>query len=169
MDAAPLRGEELPLAEIARFPVLAACLDEWRAGIPAGGVWPAGARGELLPKGVLPYLMLLDSDGARAGVRIAGEYLQERAGGLLRGKGVDAVFRPEDAATIEAAFARVAAAGAPSLAVRRYVALDGAEYGYVRLICPLARSGRGVDGFFQGDQTRHAAAERGPRARENEH
>lgn len=147
--AAPERSEELPLSEVGRFPVLAACLNEWRSGIGARNALPAKVRVENLPECVLPYLMLLDWDGAQASVRIAGEYLQVRAGGPLRGKGVDAVFQADDAAIVEAAFARVAATAEPDLAARRYVSLDGGQYGYVRLICPLARRGGSVDGFFK--------------------
>lgn len=153
-DAQPLspseRHAELPLAELERYPVLAACVKAWREA-PRRGELPACLPVDRVPAEAEPYTMLLDylPETRDARVRFAGHYVGERARFDAAGRTLRGYFDESDAEIVFDGLARAADTRAPTLARRDYVAIDGRHCRYVRLILPLASDGKTVDGFFK--------------------
>lgn len=144
------RHAELPLADLDRYPVLAACVRAWR-GAPKRGALPAALPADLVPPEAQPYTMLLDflPDARDARVRFAGNYVGERARFDIVGRTLRGYFTDEDARIVYDGLALAARTRAPTLARRDYVSIDGQGCRYVRLILPLASDGENVDGFFK--------------------
>ena len=67
----------------------------------------------------------------------------------MKGLTTDDFFSTHDAKCVVDAALKVAHFGIPSLAERQYVNLDGGLWSYVRLIAPLSRDGKKIDGFFK--------------------
>ncbi len=157
MQPLNLRGyEELPLADLADFPSLAACHAAWLAAhrsLPgrADPVLPAVIEVQALPPDVMPYTMLLDylPEERDVRVRLAGNYVGERTSADAGGRRLGNFFNAHDAAIVYASMEQVANLRQPSLARRSYVALDGMQFSYVRLILPLSLDGYTVTGFFK--------------------
>jgi hypothetical protein len=146
-----VRGyEELPLAELAHYPMLARCHGAWLAA-HRGDRLPAVLEIENLPPAVLPYTMLLDylPEQRDVRVRLAGNYVGERTSADMGGRHLANFFTPHDAAVVFASMERVAISRQPSLARRSYVSLDKKQLSYVRLILPLSLDGNAVTGFFK--------------------
>ncbi|MGP1394521.1 MAG: PAS domain-containing protein [Inquilinaceae bacterium] len=140
---------EIPLDDLVLFPNLATVHALW---VDAGnGALPRHLDPLSLPRALLPYVMLLDleADPSRLRVRLAGTFVCEKHGTELKGKTTDDFFHPDDAQAVVDSAARVAKDAHPSLATRRYVALDGELWRYTRLILPLSRDGQTVDSFFK--------------------
>lgn len=142
--------EEIPLAEIGRYPMLAACHAAWLAA-HHGRALPAAIEVEAVPREVIPYTMLLDylPDQRDVRVRIAGNYVGERTSDDMGGKRLHNFFNARDAAIVYASMEQVANTRQPSLARRSYVSLEGKYFSYVRLIMPLSLDGVAVTGFFK--------------------
>ncbi len=151
MEPISLRGyEELPLENLRDFPALQACHQAWLAARSDGRL-PAVIEVETLPPEVMPYTMLLDylPGEADVRVRIAGLYVGERSHQAGGGQRLRNFFSEEDARIVFASMRKVAETRQPSLARRSYVALNGTQYTYVRLIMPLSLDGSTVTGFFK--------------------
>lgn len=152
-----LRGyEELPLENLADFPLLAACHAAWLAAhrtLPGGAevALPAAIAVEALPPDVMPYTMLLDylPEQRDVRVRLAGNYVGERTSADDGGRRLGNFFNAQDASIVYASMEQVANLRQPSLARRSYVALDGMQFSYVRMILPLSLDGYTVTGFFK--------------------
>lgn len=142
--------EELPLAELARFPMLTRCYEAWQAAHDTA-LLPAVIDVKMLPAQVLPYVMLLDylPEKTEVRVRLAGNYVGERTNAELGGRRLINFFNAHDAAIVFSSMRQVAQTRQASLARRSYVALDGAQFSYVRLILPLSVDGVSVTGFFK--------------------
>lgn len=142
--------EEIPLTEIGRYPMLAACHAAWLAA-HHGNALPAAIEIEAVPREVIPYTMLLDylPDQRDVRVRIAGNYVGERTTADMGGKRLHNFFNEHDAAIVYASMEQVANARQPSIARRSYVSLEGKFFSYVRLIMPLSLDGVAVTGFFK--------------------
>jgi hypothetical protein len=142
--------EELPLASIGDWPALSKCYAAWKAG-RGERLLPAAIDMGLVPDEALPYTMLLDylpeKDDVR--VRIAGNYVGERARFGDADRGLRGFFGKSDATIVYASFVRIAETREPSLARRDYVSIEGRRYSYTRLILPLAADGAHVSGFFK--------------------
>lgn len=146
-----LRGyQELPLQALKDYPALTVCYQAWVAA-QSGRNLPAVIEVESLPPEVMPYTMLLDylPDEADVRVRIAGLYVGERSNEAGGGKRLRNFFSEDDARIVFESMRRVAETRLPSLARRSYVALNGTQYTYVRLILPLSVDGSTVSGFFK--------------------
>jgi hypothetical protein len=145
------RYEEIDIARIGEFPELASCLAAWTAGRAGASGLPAAIDISTLAPSVLPYTMLIDrlpgKDDVR--VRMAGNYVGERArfGGAERG--LRGFFDETDAKIVFDSFEKIAASRLPSLARRDYVSVEGRKYRYVRLILPVSADGETVTGFFK--------------------
>lgn len=151
LEPLQLQGyEELPMADIASYPMLAACHAAWLAA-RRGGRLPAVIDIAALPPEVMPYTMLLDylPEQHDVRVRIAGNYVGERTSADHGGRRLGNFFSEHDAGIVFASMARIAATGQPSLARRSYVSLEGRQFSYVRLIMPLSLDGVSVTGFFK--------------------
>ncbi len=144
------RYEELPLSAIGECRVLSKCFAAWNAGRVDGRL-PASIDMALVPDEALPYTMLLDYLPARGDVRvrIAGNYVGERAHFGESGLGLRGFFSETDAAVVYESLVRIAETREPSLARRDYVSIEGRSYSYTRLILPLAIDGERVSGFFK--------------------
>lgn len=142
--------EELPLAALSQFPMLARCHQAWLSA-QRDGALPAVIEVEALPPEVLPYTMLLDylPEQRDVRVRLAGNYVGERTSADLGGRRLGNFFNAHDAAIVFASMEQVAATRQASLARRDYVLLDGSQLSYVRLILPLSQDGHSVSGFFK--------------------
>jgi hypothetical protein len=140
---------DIPLTEIGQYPHLAEALQAWQQS--EGQRAPRQVDPLILPKVLLPYVMLLDLEDApaRLRVRLAGTYVCQKYGAELKGRTTDDFFSPTDARHVVDAAVKVAKHGIPSLAERTYVNLDGGLWSYVRLIAPLSRSGTRIDSFFK--------------------
>lgn len=140
---------DIPLANIMQYPDLARALQAWRQcdGMRA----PHSVDPLLLPRSLLPYVMLLDleENPNRLRVRLAGTYVCEKYGAELRGMTTADFFSPQDERHVVDTALTVARFGIPSLAERHYVNLDGELWSYVRLIAPLSRKGQKIDSFFK--------------------
>lgn len=145
--------EELPLAALPDYPLLDAAVRLWRDESAAQGRLPARLDPLLLPRALLPYVMLLDleQDGARPllRIRLAGTEVCAKHGREMRGLTTDDFFHADDADAVVGAALAVAAGGEPSLARRSYITLRDSAWSYVRLILPLSRAGGTVDSFFK--------------------
>ncbi|WP_428247099.1 hypothetical protein [Ferrovibrio sp.] len=151
MEPLSLRGyQELPLLALKDYPALTVCHQAWVAAQSGRGL-PAVIEVETLPPEVMPYTMLLDylPDEADVRVRIAGLYVGERSNQAGGGRRLRNFFSEDDARIVFASMRRVAETKLPSLARRSYVALNGTQYTYVRLILPLSLDGNTVTGFFK--------------------
>ncbi|MBL8807834.1 MAG: hypothetical protein JNN22_13390 [Rhodospirillales bacterium] len=144
------RYTELPISSIGECPVLSKCFAAWKVG-RAGGRIPAAMDMSLIPDEALPYTMLLDyrPELRDVHVRIAGNYVGERANFGSSTRGLRGFFNDADAEIVFESLVRIAATGEPSLARRDYVTIEGRRYGYTRLILPLSADGRTVTGFFK--------------------
>jgi hypothetical protein len=142
--------EELALAELPHYPLLAQCHAAWLAA-QRDAKLPAVIEPEALPAGVLPYTMLLDylPEERDVRVRLAGNYVGERTSADLGGRRLANFFNPHDAAIVFASMEQVAQLRQASLARRSYVSLEGNQLSYVRLILPLSLDGATVTGFFK--------------------
>jgi hypothetical protein len=142
--------EELDLSAIAEYPMLARCLNAWRAREEGDSI-PAGLDVADLDDEILDYTMLLDylPDTRDAEVRMVGTYIGERATFKAEGMRMRAFFEPADAAIVAASLARIADRRSPSLARRTHVPIAGERLTYVRLILPLSADGYNVTGFFK--------------------
>jgi hypothetical protein len=147
----PSRHEELPLSAIDAYPDLMALLRIWEAG--CGGFLPAAIDPLVVPRALLPYVMLLELetlDGTpRLRVRLAGTEVCAKHGGEMRGKTTDDFFAPADARAVVDSTLEVARTLRPSLARRDYISLDDRLWGYVRLILPMSPDGVNVTRFFK--------------------
>jgi hypothetical protein len=141
---------EIPLDRIGEFPVLSKCLAAWKAG-RSDAKLPAAIDMTLVPPDALPYTMLLDYLPARRDVRvrIAGNYVGERAHFADADRGLRGFFNETDAGIVYSSLVRIAQLRAPGLAHRDYVSIEGRSYSYTRLIVPLAVDGGTVTGFFK--------------------
>jgi len=142
--------EELPLARIVDFPMLASCHAAWLAA-GTGNSLPAAINVETLPRDVLPYVMLLDylPEQRDVRVRLAGIYVGERTSRDEGGQRLGNFFNTHDAEIVFRSMEQVATTRQPSLARRSYVTLEGRQFSYVRLILPLSLDGAAVTGFFK--------------------
>lgn len=142
--------EEIPLARISDYPMLARCHAAWVAA-HADGRLPATIAIDTLPPDVLPYVMLIDylPEQRDVRVRVAGNYVGERTSDDDGGRRLRNFFSEHDAAIVYASMEQVANTRAPSLASRSYVSLEGRQFSYVRLIMPLSLDGETVTGFFK--------------------
>jgi hypothetical protein len=142
--------EELALAELRHYPMLAQCHAAWLAA-QRGTKLPAVIEPEALPAEVLPYTMLLDylPEDRDVRVRLAGNYVGERTSADLGGRRLANFFNAHDAAIVFASMEQVANRRQASLARRSYVSLEGNQLSYVRLILPLSVDGHTVTGFFK--------------------
>lgn len=140
---------DIPLTEINQYPDLAAAFHSWQQS--DGQRTPRQVDPLALPKVLLPYVMLLDleENPCRLRVRLAGTQVCAKYGAELKGLTTDDFFSPHDAKCVVDAALKVARFGIPSLAERQYVNLDGGLWSYVRLIAPLSRDGKKIDGFFK--------------------
>lgn len=144
----PTRHTELSLDEIDSYPTLAAAYRVWRSSIDAGG------NGHLdpteVPPKLLPTVMIVElaPDFSNAHVRLAGTYVCQLHNGELRGKSVNAFFKPDDTVLVLDAMRRCIEDGVPSLARRSYVSLEGDKWEYVRLLLP-ERSNEGPKRLFK--------------------
>lgn len=142
--------EELPLDTLGDYPALANLHALWQRLSDAA---PGGVAQRIdpldIPKMLLPYMMLLDLEGERLRVRLAGTMVCEKHGGEMRGKTTDDFFQPADAAAVLQAARVVASTRRPSLARRSYVSIDGRPWSYVRLMLPLSRGGQDVDSMIK--------------------
>ncbi|WP_374381333.1 PAS domain-containing protein [Dongia sp.] len=140
---------DIALTDINKYPALADALETWLQA--RGSRAPRSIDPIALPKGLLPYVMLLDLEEAplRLRVRLAGTAVCAKYGGELKGRTTDDFFEPADARHVVDAALTVARLGLPSLAERTYVNLDGSLWSYVRLIAPLSRDGQKIDSFFK--------------------
>lgn len=134
------RHTELSLDGIQEYPTLAAAYHAWMANKDAGG------DGRLdpteIPRKLLPTVMIVElaPDFSIGHVRLAGTFVCQIYRGELKGKTVDDFFKPDDAALVMGALRHCVESGAPSLAKRSYVSLEGDRWEYVRLLLP--ESGR---------------------------
>jgi len=140
-------------------PRLLAFHDYWRSKC-RGGRLPA--RADLDPvefADALASIIIIDFEGEGAArryrFRLFGTEHVEFNQRDLTGKFIDEVFRPDDAARVAEAYARVIEDRAPHY-WRTNVMLPGREFvHYERLILPLASDGESVDmliGVFQFDR-----------------
>ncbi len=147
------QNTDLPIAAIDRYPLLAAVLSHWDRARQQTGRLPARLDPLLLPREILPYVMLLDLETADCRpllrIRLAGTEVCAKHGREMKGLTTDDFFHDADAAAVVQAAMNVAASGQPSLASRSYVSIDDRMWSYVRLILPLSRNGRDVDSFFK--------------------
>lgn len=142
--------EELPLADIGQYPLLAVCHAAWCAARSEGRL-PATVEPAVLPGEVMPYTMLLDyvPEKRDVRVRLAGQYVGERTSAENGGRHLTNFFNAHDADIVYASMEQVALTGQASLARRSYVSLEGSQLSYVRLILPLSLDGKTVTGFFK--------------------
>lgn len=145
--------ESLPLSDLPQFPLLDAVVSCWRTARDARGDLPASLDPLALPRSVLPYVMLLDLEPvdlrARLRIRLAGTEVCAKHGREMKGLTTDDFFHPDDADAVVTAALAAASERQPSLARRSYVTINDRAWSYVRLILPLSRDGRLVDGFFK--------------------
>lgn len=136
-------NEDLDLASIDRYPVLAGVLETWqRLG---GGRAPVSIDALDLPTKVLPYLMLVDLEGTEdAVIRLAGTAACDIYGRELRGTSVHEFFGARDARLVLDDLQTVAQIETPMLTRRRYVSINGKPWSYVRLLLPIRPDGSGV-------------------------
>ncbi|WP_162914592.1 PAS domain-containing protein [Desertibaculum subflavum] len=142
VDQPPRRHREIPLAQIDGYPELAALLTVWRAGM-VGAIPPQRIDPLAIPRRLLPGALLIDlvSDGAGPigpHIRLAGTMLCDLWGAELKGRALDEVLLPCDAAAVVADMRVATAEIRPILVRREEVRLRDTDLDYVALILPLA-------------------------------
>lgn len=144
---------DLPLSDLAAYPLLSQATALWQAGIDATGRLPVRLDPLELPRELLPYVMLLDLEEAglraRLRIRLAGTEVCAKHGREMKGLTTDDFFHPDDADAVVTAAQAVARSRQPSLARRSYITINDRMWSYVRLILPLSRDGETVDSFFK--------------------
>ncbi len=145
--------EELPLSDLASYPLLQAVVTAWQQGCE-GDRLPARLDPIKLPRTILPFVMLLDLEQPAERwpllrIRLAGTEVCAKHGREMRGLTTDDFFRPQDAEAVVAAALDVAQKRQPSLARRHYITINDRVWTYVRLILPLSQDGTRVDSFFK--------------------
>lgn len=138
---------ELPIERISEFPLLAACLEAWRADSGAG--FPSTLDPIDLPREVIKGVSLLDwvEDRQDWVIRLSSTLLDEGYGRSMRGMGINGVFRQVEAAEVRDAVSAIVGAGRPNLMRREYMDPRGRVWSYVRLILPLSSDGRSLNRY----------------------
>ncbi len=144
---------DLPISDLAAYPLLQQATTLWQASIDTSGSLPARLDPLELPRDLLPYVMLLDLEEAglraRLRIRLAGTEVCAKHGREMKGLTTDDFFHAEDADAVVTAAQAVARSRQPSLARRSYITINDRMWSYVRLILPLSRDGKTVDSFFK--------------------
>ncbi|MDW3204145.1 MAG: PAS domain-containing protein [Alphaproteobacteria bacterium] len=135
-DGERVRHYERSIADVRDYPDLESVYTAWRLRREAGDSTELDVFE--IPPALLPTVMLIElsPSGDDAVIRLAGTYCCELYGGELRGKTVNDFFQQRDARDVLKALNACAQGGEPSLADRRYVCLEGDEWGYTRLLLP---------------------------------
>lgn len=144
-DHPPGRHREIPLAQIDGYPELAAVATVWRAAT-IGAVLPQRIDPLAIPRRLLPGAILFDvepdgiGDAVRLRVRLAGTMLCDLCNGELKGKTIDQILSPEDAAAVTVD-ARAATVEGRAILVRRAgIRFGETELDYIALLLPLTGS-----------------------------
>lgn len=142
VDQPARRHREIPPEQIDGYPELAALLTVWRAGM-VGALPPRRIDPLAVPRRLLPGALLLDTDskgsgGAGLRIRLAGTMLCDLCGGELKGRALDEVLLPGDAAALAADMRVVVAEIRPMLVRREEVRWRDIDLDYVALILPFA-------------------------------
>lgn len=144
-----LPGEhvELPISEIAAYPLLAECLSAWQR-VAAEGL-PATIDPLLFPRQAIRGLNLIEHDPATDDwkVRVVGGLVTDHVGQELRGTGLTQNFTPADRERVRAAIRAAMQRGQPDLMRRLYRDPRGVRWAYVRLFLPLSSDGTALDRF----------------------
>jgi len=149
-------NDDLDLATVRDYPVLAGVLDRWHPG--PDGRPPAAIDPLDLPPSALPYLMLVDLVGTEdAVIRLAGTAACDIYGRELKGTSVHEFFGPGDASDVLSDLNDVARSEAPKLTRRSYVSINGKPWSYVRLLLPLRPEGEGVTRILKALEPEHFA------------
>lgn len=145
--------EDLSLESLADYPLLGAVARVWDDCFSAMARLPARLDPLDLPRGILPYVMLLDLEHGAGRpllrIRLAGTEVCAKHGREMKGLTTDDFFQPDDADAVVAAALAVARTKRPSLARRSYITLHDRSWSYTRLILPLSRDGETVDSYFK--------------------
>lgn len=145
--ALPGEHVELPLDQVAEYPLLAECLRVWQQ-MAAGGL-PATVDPVRFPRAAIRGLNLFeydpDTDDWR--VRVVGSLVTDHVGQELRGTGLVEAFSDTDREAVRQAIRRAADRRTPDLMRRLFVDPRGMRWAYVRLFLPLSSGGTSVDRF----------------------
>jgi len=143
-DQAQAWPRELSLTKIDGYPELAALLTVWRAAV-VGGLPPRRIDPLAMPRQLLPGAILADlirepgaASGARLRIRLAGTMLCELCGGEMKGRTLDEVMPPADAAAMMAPMLTATAEVRPLLIHRPAIRFRDQHVDYVALLLPLS-------------------------------
>ncbi len=153
-------NEDIDLASIEDYPVLAGVMEEWKRRSDDRA--PVAVDPLDLSPRALPYLMLVDLVGQDdAVIRLAGTAACDLYGRELKGTSVHEFFGSRDARQVLDDFHEVARTERPSLTRRAYVSINGKPWSYVRLLLPLRPDDAGVTRFLKALEPDRFAAEGG--------
>lgn len=141
---------ETPLAQIDGYPELSVLLTVWRASL-VGNMPPPRIDPLAMPRRLLPGALLADiereaglPETARLRIRLAGTMLCDLCGRELKGRALDELMLPADAAVMVTPALIATREVRPMLVHRRGIRFRNANVSYVALLLPLT----GDDGLI---------------------
>ncbi|GHD55393.1 hypothetical protein GCM10017083_34250 [Thalassobaculum fulvum] len=132
---------EIPIAEIADYPLLAECLKVWRNA--STGRLPETLDPLTLPVAVIKGVSLLrkNPDSGDWIVDLGGSLLTDGHGREMKGTGLSEGFAPGDVEKVREGIERAMARGEPELMRREFQDPHGQMWSFVRLLLPLSSDG----------------------------
>ncbi len=143
----------LPLAEVARSPLLAVMLDWWRQRCQVRGslIGRKSIDPVELPRRAFPHLSLLEfinEPEFRIRIVLAGDGVCSLFGRSLKGAFVDELYKREDYDIALHDIRDMIAAAQPTVVYREVLSRDDRLVSYFILMIPLASDGTTVDGIL---------------------
>lgn len=143
----PGRHVHVPIERVTDYPLLAACLEIWRAASTQG--LPRTLDPVDLPREVITGISLVDWNEDRQDwvIRLAAGLIESKRRQPTRGSSLSETFTPADRDTVRAEIDEVVRRAAPDLRRREFTDRQGLVWSYVRLLLPLSNNGLRCDSY----------------------
>ncbi|WP_420566147.1 hypothetical protein [Thalassobaculum sp.] len=131
----------IPIEKIDDYPVLASCLEAWRATAADG---PPQTIDPLdMPPAAIKAISLAEWSEEHGDwvLRLSSTLIDETQGRSMRGTTFSEAFVPEDLAKVHARIEAILRRGEPDLAQHEFYDTNGRIWSFVRLILPLSSDG----------------------------
>ncbi|MCR9071383.1 MAG: PAS domain-containing protein [Alphaproteobacteria bacterium] len=137
----------MPIEEIVRFPLLAECLEYWKA--VSGEGLPQTIDPLQLPRGLIKGVSLVDWSDERGDwvLRLSSSLIDETHGRPMKGSTFADAFKPNALAEVHAQMRLLMERGAPDLARREFLDPKSRVWSFVRLFLPLSSNGIARDRY----------------------
>lgn len=128
----------MPIEDVCRFPLLAECLEYWKAASVEG--LPKTIDPLELPRGLIKGVSLVDWSDERGDwvLRLSSMLIDETQRLPMGGTWFSEIFEPDELATVHARVRDIVQRGEADLARYEFMDTKSRVWSYVRLILPLS-------------------------------